>query len=70
MPRSWKRPAGRAWDGEPPADTEFDHKVAGELLTAAVSYMVMGIMLGVATVARRLGLPEEDMLDKCKPLVN
>jgi hypothetical protein len=32
--------------------------------------MVMGVMLGVATVARRLGLPDEEVLEEEKPLVN
>ena len=39
-------------------------------LAAASSYMVMGTMLGIAVVARRLGLPEEEVLEEEKPLVN
>ena len=50
--------------------TNLDHRVAAALLTAAASYLVMGVMLGVATVARRLGLPEEEVLEEEKPLVN
>jgi hypothetical protein len=59
-----------SWDGEPPADTDFDHKVAGELLTAAASYMVMGTMLGIAVAARRLGITTEEAIEEKKPLVN
>ena len=32
--------------------------------------MVMGTMLGIAVVARRLGLTEEEVLEEEKPLVN
>jgi hypothetical protein len=32
--------------------------------------MVMGVMLGVATMVRRLGLVEEEMLEEAKPVVN
>jgi hypothetical protein len=62
--------AARAAQGGEVAHTKLDHQLAGALLTPAASYMVMRVMLGVATVARRLGLPEEDVLDECKPLVN
>ena len=62
--------AERAAQGGEVAQAKLDHKVAGALLTAAASYLVMGVMLGVAVVARRLGLPEEEVLEEEKPLVN
>jgi hypothetical protein len=62
--------AARAAQGGEVAHTNLDHHVAGALLTAAASYMVMGVMLGVAVVARGLGLPDEGMLEETEPLVN
>lgn len=46
---------------------EFDHRVAAELLIVATSYMIMGIMLGMATTIRRLA---EAVLEGEKPVVN
>ena len=62
--------AARAAQGDEVAHAKLDHQVAGALLTAAASYLIMGVMLGVAVVARRLGLPEEEVLEEEKPLVN
>ena len=56
--------------GDEVAHAKLDHQVAGALLTAAASYLIMGVMLGVAVVARRLGLPDEEVLEEEKPLVN
>jgi hypothetical protein len=47
--------AARASQGGEAEQTNLDHRVAQELLTAAASYLIMGVMLGVAVVARRLG---------------
>ena len=62
--------AARAAQGDEVAHAKLDHQVAGALLTAATSYLIMGVMLGVSVVARRLGLPDEEVLEEEKPLVN
>jgi hypothetical protein len=48
----------------------FECQLLGAFFAAASSYMVMGVMLGVTVVARRLGLTEEEVLEEEKPLVN
>ena len=44
-------------------------KVGAVLVSAAASYMVMGVMLGISFACRRLGLVEE-VPEETKPVVN
>lgn len=53
------------------AEPEIADRVMAELLIAATSYMVMGIMLGVALTVRRLGgMLEQVVEEEPKPVVN
>jgi hypothetical protein len=41
----------------------FECQLLGAFFAAVSSYMVMDTMLGIAVVARRLGLPDEEVLE-------
>jgi hypothetical protein len=58
IPNRWSSPS------------EIADRVMDELLIAATSYMVMGIMLGVALIVRRLAKEATEALEEEKPVVN
>jgi hypothetical protein len=48
----------------------FECHLLAAFLATASSYIVMGTMLGITVVARRLGLPDKEVLEDETPLVN